>query len=313
MYKKQSVAVVVPAFNEENQITGVVNSMPEIVDRIIVVDDGSSDGTAAVLKELARECERLVVISHERNGGVGAAIATGYKWARDNDLDLVAVMAGDGQMAPEDLTSLLDPVAEGDTDYAKGNRLIYENSFKQIPSVRFFGNMILSFLTKIASGYWHVADSQTGYTVIGKTPLHVIDWDKMYKRYGQPNDLLVRLNVHSFRVQDVPITPVYNVGEKSGIKVRKVVFTIGWLLVRLFFWRMKEKYIIRDFHPLVLFYMAGLMMLFLGSLMTIRFFYKLFETGTFPEVTALTVMFCVFTGFQSLFFAMWFDSQYDRS
>ncbi len=312
MYQELTVGVVVPAYNEETQIEGVVATMPDTVDKIIVVNDDSSDDTAGVLERLSKTNDRLVVVTHEENAGVGGAIASGYKWARDNDLDLVAVMAGDGQMDPDDLPNLLEPVANGSTDYSKGNRLIYENSFKEIPRIRFIGNMILSFLTKIASGYWHVADSQTGYTVIGKTPLHVINWDEMYKRYGQPNDLLVKLNVHSFRVQDVPITPVYNVGEESGIKVRKVIFTIGWLLVRLFFWRMKEKYIIRDFHPLVLFYLTGFTLLFFGLLMTIRFFVVLAMTGVFPEVTALSVMFCVFTGFQSLFFAMWFDSQYDR-
>ena len=122
--------------------------------------------------------------------------------------------------------------------------MIWDNA-DRIPKIRFFGNASLSFLTKIASGYWHVADSQTGYTVINLRALKVIDWDRMYKRYGQPNDLLVKLNVHSFKVIDVPVEPVYNVGEQSGIKVRKVLFSIGWLLFKSFFWRLKEKYILQ--------------------------------------------------------------------
>ncbi|WP_228007089.1 trehalose-6-phosphate synthase, partial [Cyanobium sp. LEGE 06143] len=115
-------------------------------------------------------------------------------------------------------------------DYTKGNRLVTGEAFKRIPKIRFFGNSALSLFTKIASGYWHVADSQTGYTAINARALKVINWDKMFKRYGQPNDLLVKLNVEGFRVQDVPVEPVYNVGEQSGINIRKVIFTIGSLL-----------------------------------------------------------------------------------
>ena len=286
--------------------------MPGYVDRIVVVDDRSSDRTVDIIQKHQKKNDKVVLISHNTNQGVGGAIATGYKWARDHDFDVAAVMAGDGQMDPEDLCALLEPVIEGSADYAKGNRLFTGEAYKTIPKVRYFGNAILSFFTKIASGYWHVADSQSGYTAINKKALHAIDWDRMYKRYGQPNDLLVRLNVYNFRVRDISMKPVYNIGEKSGIRIRKVVFTLLWLLIRLFLWRLKEKYIIRDFHPLVFFYFLGFLLLGLTMFFFIQLIYLWIQVGHAPQLTALAWMFTFVAGLQSLFFAMWFDMEYNK-
>jgi hypothetical protein len=221
-------------------------------------------------------------------------------------------MAGDGQMDPDDLPTILDPVVDDAADYTKGNRLVSGDAFKRIPKIRFFGNSALSLFTKIASGYWHVADSQTGYTAINLAALRLIDWDGMYKRYGQPNDLLVKLNVANMRVVDVPIEPVYDVGEKSGIKIRKVVFTIGSLLVRLFFWRLKEKYIIRNFHPLVFFYAFGMFGVGLSMLLFVRLIALWVSQGQIPEITFLSWLFSFSLGFNSLFFAMWFDYEENK-
>jgi glycosyltransferase involved in cell wall biosynthesis len=312
MYKSKSIAVVVPCFNEETQIAKVINTMPAFIDHIVVVDDRSRDRTIEVVKEQQKHNPRLILLCHENNQGVGGAIATGYKWARDRDVDVAVVMAGDGQMAPEDLPNLLDPVVSGEVDYSKGNRLISGEAFRIIPRIRYFGNSTLSLLTKIASGYWHIADSQTGYTAINKRALQTIDWDRMYKRYGQPNDLLVKLNVYNFHVRDVEIEPVYNVGEKSGIKIRKVLFTISWLLIKLFFWRMKEKYVIRDFHPLVFFYLLSFFMLFINLLSAVRLLVLWVIHGQVPEITMLIWIFSFSMGFMACFFAMWFDMESNK-
>ncbi|NPV05210.1 MAG: glycosyltransferase family 2 protein [Syntrophaceae bacterium] len=312
MYRGKSVAAVVPSYNEETQIGKVIETMPAFVDHIVIVNDASRDRTAAVVEEYQKHDGRVVLINHEVNQGVGGAIATGYKWARDRGADVAVVMAGDGQMAPEDLPNLLDPVVSGEVDYSKGNRLFTGEAFKEIPKVRYFGNAALSFLTKIASGYWHIADSQTGYTAISKKALQTIDWDQMYKRYGQPNDLLVRLNLYRFKVRDVPVKPVYNVGEISRLKVRKVLFTISWLLVKLFLWRMKEKYIVRDFHPLIFFYMLGFVLFGLSGVLFIRLIYLWITLGFAPELTAIAWMFSFGLGLQCLFFAMWFDMEYNK-
>jgi glycosyltransferase involved in cell wall biosynthesis len=307
MYKNNSIAVVVPAYNEETQIAHVINTMPSIVDKIVIVNDCSKDGTSCVIRQHPEYSGKVILLEHEKNQGVGGAIATGYKWVRDNGCDVAVVMAGDGQMAPEDLPAILDPVVDGQADYTKGNRLVTGEAFKKIPKIRFFGNSILSLLTKIASGYWHVADSQTGYTAINRSALEEINWDQMFKRYGQPNDLLVKLNVAEMRVIDVPIEPVYNIGEKSGIKIHKVIFSIGSLLVRLFFWRLKEKYIIRNFHPLVFFYAFGFFSVGLSIFLFFRLLTLWLSYGHVPEITFLSWLFSFSMGFHSFFFAMWFD------
>ena len=200
MIKKKKIAVVVPAYQEELLIGRVIETMPAFVDKIIVIDDCSMDKTAEVVnRHVKRQPKKVVLLRHEANQGVGGAIASGYKWCRDHDMDIAVVMAGDAQMDPADLPAVIEPILADRADYSKGNRLVTGDAWNTIPKVRYLGNSALSLLTKIAAGYWHIADSQTGYTAINKKALHLIDWDKMYKRYGQPNDLLVRLNIYSLR------------------------------------------------------------------------------------------------------------------
>ncbi len=313
MYRNHTISIVVPAYNEELLITRVIDTAPDFVDTIIIVNDCSKDRTSeSVRAHPLYGSPRLVLIEHAENQGVGGAIATGYMHSRDHGMDIAVVMAGDAQMNPADMPALLDPVVDNLADYTKGNRLVTGEAYQKIPKIRFFGNAALSLLTKIASGYWHVADSQTGYTAINARALKAIDWQRMYKRYGQPNDLLVRLNVENMRVLDVPVEPVYGVGEKSGIKVRKVIFTIGALLVRLFFWRLKEKYIIRNFHPLVFFYSFGLAMFALNILMMTRLLWLWVDQGNVPEITFLSWLFTFSLAFNSFFFAMWFDYEENK-
>lgn len=310
MYKEKTIAVVVPCYNEGTQIGIVIDTMPAFIDHIVIVDDLSKDNTVQVVRDYQEKDLRITLIRHEKNQGVGGSIATGYKWVRDQGIHVAVVMAGDGQMDPEDLPAILDPVVENMADYTKGNRLFSGQRYKKIPKIRYFGNAALSFLTKIASGYWHIADSQTGYTAINEKALNTIDWDRMYKRFGQPNDLLVRLNVSNLRVKDIPINPVYGVGEKSGIRYHKVVFTISWLLFRLFLWRLKEKYIIRDFHPLIFFYISGLFFGILSLLLFGRLFYIWLIMGDpIPKINALAAMFAFMSSSQFTLFAMWFDRQ----
>jgi len=312
MYKNKTVCVVVPCYNEETQIEKVIKTMPAYVDYIVTVDDFSKDRTVEKIKSMQEKNKKLVLIEHEINQGVGGAIANGYKWAKNNEIEMTAVMAGDGQMNPNDLPALLDPVVDGKADYSKGNRLFTGESFRKIPTIRYLGNGFLSLFTKIASGYWNIADSQSGYTVINKKALNAINWEKMYRRYGQPNDVLVRLNVENFKVADVPVEPVYNVGEKSGIKIHRVIFSIGWLLIKLFFWRLKEKYIIRDFHPLVFFYFLGFFFGICTVFLFLRVFIIWYFTGHIPAINALAAMFSFMSASQFILFAMWFDMEVNK-
>src|SRR5919198_6420355 len=217
MLESKRVAVVVPAHDEEKLIAETIRSIPEFVDRILIVDDASHDRTAEVVRGLGDP--RIELLEHERNLGVGAAILNGYRRALAERVDVTAVMAADAQMDPADLETLAGAVALGEVDYAKANRLFTGQAWEVIPRYRYLGNAVLSLLTKIASGYWHVADSQSGYTAISLRYLELLDLDRIYPRYGFPNDMLVHLNVWNARVRDYPSRPIYGVGERSGIRL----------------------------------------------------------------------------------------------
>ena len=310
MLDGQRVAVVVPAHDEEKLIAETIRSIPGFVDRVLVVDDASRDGTVAAVRGLGDP--RVELIVHERNLGVGAAIITGYKRALEERIDVTAVMAADAQMDPGDLETLVAPVARREVDYAKANRLFTGQAWEVIPRYRYLGNAFLSLMTKIASGYWHVADSQSGYTAISLEMLELLDLDRIYQRYGFPNDMLVHLNVWNARVRDYPSRPIYGVGERSGIRLRKVVPTISWLLMKGFFWRMREKYVIRDFHPLVFFYLLGLVMGFLGLALGIAEVVLRILGNHITAATVVLVALLLIFGSQFSLFAMWFDMESNK-
>ena len=309
MLEGKTVAVVVPAHNEEQLVGPTVAEIPSFVDRIVVVDDASTDATA----ERARGGDpRVEVIRHAENRGVGAAIVTGYKNAIERDIDVTCVMAADGQMASEDLETLARPVALGEVDYAKANRLVTGQAWDLIPHNRYLGNAALSFMTKIASGYWHIADSQSGYTAVDLETLRMLELDRLYPRYGFPNDMLVHLNVWNRRVRDFPSRPIYGVGERSGIKIRAVVPRISWLLFKGFMWRLREKYIIRDFHPLVLFYALGFIALAIGVGLGIAVTILRILGNAVPAGTVVLIALLVIAGLQFSLFAMWFDMETNK-
>src|SRR3954449_4619819 len=310
MLDGKRVGVVIPAYNEEHLVAATIAGIPGFVDRIIVVDDCSQDATVDAVRAI--DDPRIRLIEHERNQGVGAAIVTGYHAAVEEGLDATAVMAADNQMDPADLRTLTEPVVRGEVDYAKANRLFTGQAWQQIPHYRYLGNAVLSLLTKIASGYWHVADSQSGYTVVSLAMLRQIELDALYKRYGFPNDMLVHLNVWNARVRDFPSRPIYGVGERSGIRLRKVVPTISWLRVKGFFWRMLNKYVIRDFHPLVFFYVLGLFMSIAGLGLGITEVVLRILGNAITPATIVLVALLLISGSQFTLFAMWFDMESNR-
>ncbi len=313
MYKNKKIGVVVPAYNEEKLISEVIKTIPDFVDKIIVVDDVSKDHTVEKVSQCQEELgDKLILIKHEKNQGVGVALVTGYKKAIDLGMDVTAVMDGDAQMDPEELHKIVAPVVENRADYIKGNRLFTGKAWEVIPRHRYLGNAVLSLLTKIASGYWHVADSQAGYTAISLKALKTLRLDDLYHGYGYPNHLLVKLNVGNCRVRNIPVRPIYDIGEKSGIKLYKLIPRLSWLLFKSFLWRMKEKYIIRDFHPLVFFYGFSFVLFALSISLSIRLLWVWHAGGSIPKVNALALMFTLITGFQSLFFAMWFDMENNK-
>jgi glycosyltransferase involved in cell wall biosynthesis len=305
------VAVVVPAYEEAQLVAETIRGIPDFVDLVVVVDDCSDDDTAD--RARATRDQRLEVIRHDENRGVGAAIVTGYAHCRELGVDVTCVMAADNQMDPDELSSLAGPVARGEVEYAKANRLVSGEAWNLIPRSRYLGNAVLSLLTKIASGYWHVADSQAGYTALSIGALRRLDLDRLYRRYGFPNDMLVHLNVQNARVRDVPSHPVYGVGEQSGIRIHNFAPRIAWLLFKGFWWRMTQKYVIRDFHPLVFFYALGGLMTVVGLLLGIIVACsRIFWGNEITTATVVLVALLLVSGTQFTLFAMWFDQEANK-
>jgi len=308
----KKVAVVMPAHDEELLLRTTLAGIPEFVDRIYVVDDASRDRTADEARAAAAEDPRVAVVVHERNRGAGAAVVSGYRRAIAEQMDVVCVVNADNQMDPDDLLHLATPIALDEADYTKANRLFTGEAWNIIPRYRYLGNALLSLLTKIASGYWHVADSQAGYTAISLPMLERLNLDRVYPRYGYPNDLLVQLNVWNARVHDVPSRPIYGVGERSGIRLRKVIPAISLLLFKRFCWRMFQKYVIRDFHPLVFFYTAGFVSSLIGVGLAAFAVVEHF-TGSPPNAgTAILVALTLTFGVLFTLFAMWFDMETNK-
>ncbi len=232
MFEGHTVAVVVPARNEEHQLPRVLREMPTWVDKVFVVDDASQDHTARVARVSARRDPRVHLLCHPRRQGVGGAIATGYTAALQEETDVVAVMAGDHQMDPSDLPNLLAPVVRGHADYAKGDRFAWPGGVQRIPLLRRLGNHVLTTLTRVITGLGHLSDAQCGYTAIAREALERLDLDSIYRGYGYPNDVLTRLVDVGARVTEVPVRPRYGVGERSKLHIPLVVLPIAWLLLR---------------------------------------------------------------------------------
>ncbi len=223
------IAVVVPAFNEAALIARTLRSIPEYVHDVVVVDDASWDETAEIVKEV--DHPRVHLVRHARNEGVGAAIATGYRIAFERGADVCAVMAGDGQMHPDDLAALLLPVLRGDADYVKGDRLSYPGVHRHMPWTRMLGNFVLALGTRLVTGL-SVHDSQCGYTALSRHAAEQLPLQQLWSRYGYPNDLLGMLAQQELTVTEVTVRPVY-ADEQSGVRLYHALFVVPYVLLRV--------------------------------------------------------------------------------
>ncbi|MET0340395.1 MAG: glycosyltransferase family 2 protein [Polyangiales bacterium] len=227
--RRARIAVVVPAYNEAPLIARTLQAIPAYVQLVVVVDDASRDDTGRIA--LALSDPRVVVVRHIVNRGVGAAIVTGYRAAFARGAEVCAVMAGDAQMDPADLWALLAPVLRGEAEYTKGDRLSFPRAREHMPKLRFLGNRTLSWMTKRATGL-AICDSQCGYTAISARAAALLPLEKLWPRYGYPNDLLGMLAEHKLSVQEVVVRPIY-ADEVSGVGFRHALFVIPYVLARV--------------------------------------------------------------------------------
>lgn len=270
MYRDHSVAVVVPAYNEENFVGDVARGLPDFVDRIYLVDDASTDGTWTAMCDVSATGDeatatvetvsdglgrnvltdrvsdyqtdgRLTRIRHAENRGAGGAVKTGYLAALEDEIDVVATIDGDGQMDAALLPRILDPIVENRAGYAKGDRLAGASVVREMPPFRLFGNLLLTGLTRIATGYWGLSDPQNGFTAISREALLEADVESLWEYYGYMNQLLGRLNAASVGVVDVPMPSSYG-DEESGIDYTEYIQKVSWLLLVTFCSRLRRKY-----------------------------------------------------------------------
>jgi glycosyltransferase involved in cell wall biosynthesis len=239
MYRNKTIGAVIPALNEERFIAAVINGIPKYIDRIYVIDDASTDATNEIASQLAAgNPERIRVIKHEQNGGVGKSVVTGYKACLEEKMDMAVVLAGDNQMNPLEMTKLLDPIIDGAADYTAGDRFSKPGHTKGMSPWRQFGNRILRWLTRIAAWNFSISDPQQGYAAATLEVLTKLDLDSIYPRYGYLNDMLVKLTVNRARIKYIPMAGIYG-DEKSKIRYWHYIPTVSWLLLKDFLWRLK--------------------------------------------------------------------------
>lgn len=307
MYKDRRIAVVIPAHNEAPHVSGVVTGVPDYVDHILVIDDCSNDETLAIAT--ATKDPRVAGWRSPANLGVGGATILGYEKALEIGCDVAVKMDGDGQMSPEHLHLLLDAIIEEDYDYAKGNRFLAGESLQAMPRHRLIGNIILTFLNKLTSGYWHIFDPQNGYTAISADTLRRLDLRRLNPRYFFENDMLIALNFHNARVADVAIPARYG-EEHSELNSFKAGIIFPLLFLPRFWRRIYQKYVLRDFSPIALFLFMGLLLFAWGVIFGA--YHWILSVATHRVATTGTIMLSVLPlilGFQLILQAIVLDIQ----
>jgi glycosyltransferase involved in cell wall biosynthesis len=306
VYRDHRIAVVVPAHNEEKLIGKVITTMPDLVDHIIIIDDFSSDLTSEAAKAVVDP--RVEVHRLPENRGVGGAILFGHTRVLELGADVSVVMAGDAQMDPDFLPTLLDPIASGEAGFTKANRFFGIGSFDGMPRHRVFGNVVLSFLTKAASGYWGLFDPQNGYTAIHRSAIERLPLEKIAKRYEFENDLLIHLNINRVTARDVPIPAVYG-DEVSGMKLSRVAPRLLRKLWHGFWMRIWWKYVLQSFSPVALLLFTGLAALLVSGLFSAFVIVNTIGPPVASPGTVLLAVVPMMGGFQCLLMAMFLDIQ----
>lgn len=312
MYRGLKVAAILPCYNEEKLITKTVNTLPEFVDEIIVVDDKSTDSTWDVIQKLAKKNKKVVPIHLPTNQGIGGAYINGFEKALKDDMGLIFTMAGDAQCNQNYMTTMADTLLDEDLDYVKANRFVHLEELKQMPRFRRIGNTIITILTKFSSGYYSIFDSQNGYGVFTQSTLKRLPLGHIGRRYDYENTLLIALSIMDAKIKDEPVPAIYG-DEVSTIPVLRT--TMRALRVVWFgFWkRIYNKYMLVNFHPIALFLISGLLFTVIGLGFGAFLIADRILTGASPS--SGTVMLCILPiilGFQLGLTAITMDMSNER-
>ncbi len=307
MYKNLKIGVAVPAYNEEKLIEKTITTIPKFVDYIVVINDASTDSTHEVVKHLARSNKKITIINNKRNGGIGFSLKAGLKKAVELGSDRVAVMAGDAQMDPAILDSMIDSMEERQLDFIKANRFMHLDELKSMPSYRRFGNILVTILTKISTGYYSIFDTQNGYVVYKGEVLENLSWSLVGDRYEFENTILLALSVSNARVGDFAAPAIYG-EEKSTINLFTTTPRVLSVLFSGYWKRIYYKYVLYNFHPIALFIFSGNVLILLGGVVGLILGIDKLHSGLSP--TSGSVMLAVLPiilGFQLLLTALILD------
>lgn len=290
MYKKLSIGVAVPAYNEEKLIEKTLTTMPDFVDHIVVINDCSSDKTLSIIKKLQKNNKRIAIIDNKENHGIGYSLTKGLKKAAELGCDRVAIMAGDAQMDPDQLSPMLDNMAKRSLDFIKANRFMHLEALKSMPKYRRIGNIVVTILTKFATGYYSIFDTQNGYVIYSKDVIDRMPWHLIGDRYEFENTILIGLSIIDAKIGDFPIPALYG-DETSTIKLFSTTMRVLKCLMIGFWQRIYYKYILYSFHPIALFLLTGLTLFTVGIIAGIWMLVVKIITSISP--TSGTVMLAV--------------------
>ena len=299
------VAVVIPCYRVARHIEAVLAGVPGEVEHILVVDDACPEGSGEVAAKVADP--RVEVIRHTVNKGVGGAVVTGYRRALELGCEVVVKMDSDGQMDPAELPRLLEPVATGRADYAKGNRFRHHAQLKAMPAMRLLGNSVLSFMVKAASGQWGVMDPTNGYTAIHARALAELDIDRLAERYFFESDMLIQLGTLGLPVEDVAIPARYG-DENSSLRIGEAAVLFPPLLLKGFLRRVALRYFLDDFNIASLYLVVGLPLLLFGTVLGLEQWAESVASGvTRSAGTVMLAAMPIIIGFQLLLQAIAYD------
>ena len=307
MFNEAKICVIIPAYNAAQSITEVIDTLPEWVDQIIAVNDCSKDDTLEVLRNMSEP--RLTVLSHEKNQGVGGAMKTGYAESVSGDADIFVKIDSDGQMDPNQLHRLLNPIINKEANYTKGNRFLQTKQLKAMPPLRRLGNYVMSFFSKIATGFWNIFDPTNGFTAISRQALELIDLSQLDNGYYFETSLLEALYLVRVPIKDVSMHAIYK-GEKSYLSESKVLVQFPIKMIATFFNRIHLTYFMQDFNAVSIFLVVGSISLLFGFIWGVVQ-WRIASLANTPASTG-TVMIAVlpiFLGIQLLLEALVLDTQ----
>lgn len=307
------ICVVIPAYKVSKTLTNLIAEIGPEVNNIIVVDDKCPESSGMKVKENVSD-SRVEVIFRSENGGVGAAVITGYKRALDLGSEIIIKLDGDGQMKPSRIQELIKPIIEGKADYTKGNRFFEVEAIKKMPKLRILGNLFLSFMTKFSSGYWQIFDPNNGFTAISKNTLQSLPLSKIDKGYFFESDMLFRLNLNRSVVQDVYMPSIYE-NEKSSLRIGKVIFEFPIKHIRNLIKRIIYTYYIREFNLASIELPTALVLATIGSVRAVTAWNLSNQTGQpTPAGTVVLSAVLLLSALQLLLSFINFDSNnYQKS